>query len=111
MRRLTLLAFVLSAHATWTPVFSETIVVLHPGEHHQVGVTRRWSGITDYGFSGWEFFSDDENMTVAVIAERVPETLYVAGPRTLRVGQHATYTALGPDVSAGATYQWYSGEV
>lgn len=154
MRRLALLAFLFtafSAQATWYPQFSRTSLVLRPGEQQTLEVVRRWSGITDYGFGGWTFSSDnatvavaaggvainamtgtihitarepgiarigirDSNgglywtwVTVAVVADPVQEALYVAGPRTVRVGERVTYTTFGPDVSAGATVQWYWG--
>ena len=46
-------------------------------------------------------------VTVAVIEDPVFTDVHIAGPRTLRVGEQATYTAIPSDLNA--TYQWYSG--
>lgn len=46
-----------SAHASWYPKFDTNWVTMQVGEKRTVTVQAQWSGITDYGFSGWVFGS------------------------------------------------------
>ena len=61
IRTLTVLAtffIAATAHASWYPKFETNWVTMQVGEKRTVTVQAQWSGITDYGFSGWTFGSD-----------------------------------------------------
>ena len=55
---LTTLVLAASAHASWYPRFETNWVTMVVGQKHTVTVQAQWSGLTDYGFSGWTFGSD-----------------------------------------------------
>ncbi len=52
------LSIAATAHASWYPRFDTNWVTMEVGEKRTVTVQAQWSGITDYGFSGWTFGSD-----------------------------------------------------
>ena len=83
MRRLLLLALLFSAvtvEASWLPEFSQKRVVLHAGESATLTVRKRWTGLVDYGFEGWQFGSD--NSRVARVSGGVPKE---GGPGEVRI--------------------------
>jgi hypothetical protein len=63
------LSFATAAEATWIPRLSENYVTVHEGATVTVSVRAQWSGLTDYGFAPWTFFSDNES--VAVVTGRL----------------------------------------
>lgn len=62
---LTALSIATAAEATWIPRASEPYVSVAEGATVTVTVRAQWSGVTDYGFAPWTFFSDNESVAVA----------------------------------------------
>ncbi|HEX8252606.1 MAG TPA: hypothetical protein VF846_05635 [Thermoanaerobaculia bacterium] len=58
-----------AAEATWIPTISKTYVTVGEGSTTTVTARAAWSGVTDYGFTPWTFFSDNES--VAVVSGRL----------------------------------------